>query len=71
MKIEPPKKRASILLKQHGIQDAKINLEQIWELLETEKDRNYWSQVREHLKELCELEIAKRKEAYSRWNARY
>ena len=69
MKIESPKTRAAILLKQHGLQDATINLEQIWELLETEKDRNYWSQVRVYLKELCELEKAKRKADYKKWNS--
>ena len=68
MKIESPKTRAAMLLEQHGMQDATINLEQIWELLETEKDRNYWSQVRIYLKELCDLEVAKRKADYTRWN---
>ena len=61
MRVESPKVRASILLKQHGLDDALVNLEQIWELLETEKDRNYWSNVRVYLKELCDLERAKRK----------
>jgi hypothetical protein len=69
MRVESPKVRASILLKQHGIDDALVNLEQIWELLETEKDRNYWSNVRVYLKELCDLERAKKKAAYAKWNA--
>lgn len=69
MKIESPKVRASLLLKQHGLEDSIVNLEQIWELLETEKDRNYWSQVRVYLKELCDLERAKKKATYAKWNA--
>jgi len=59
------KEKAALFMQRHGSEDAKKNVLQILELIQTEDERNYWILVKSHLDFLIKESLVKKKIYYS------